>query len=228
MDRQLRKELKECLRELEASGDIEACLRRHPARAEELRPYLEMAATLDPEASAEPSQADRLEGRRRLLSQIAELNLQKRGVGEMMIFGRRLWPVAAAALAAVFLLGGLAGASAVPGSPVPGPQDALPFFQGDDADDACGAAEEDLEAANEAAEEELEAANEAEEELEAANEAEEELEAANEAAEEAAEAVCEAAEAAAEAEEEAAEAAAEAEEEATEAAAAEVEEEEED
>ncbi len=50
--------LARCLEELEASGgDVEACLRRYPERANELRPYLALSASLRGSAPAPPGEA---------------------------------------------------------------------------------------------------------------------------------------------------------------------------
>lgn len=187
MDRDLRKELNECLRQLEASGDVESCLARHPERAQELRPYLELAATLASTKWGEPSAADHQWGRQRLLSELAEPNLRKRGANQMTIFGHRLFPVVAAVLGAVFLLGGAMAASAHSGSPIPGPQDAFSFLHDENQDD--GAADDGFEGEIEA----LQARHEAEIEAPDAqcDSGDEQLDAQDEAAADALEADCE-------------------------------------
>jgi hypothetical protein len=128
MDRNLRKLLADCLRELEVSGDIEACLRRYPDRAQELRPYLERAASLSAQGLADPQPTGQSRGRQRLLSRLAELDQQSGGGKQMTIFNLSLVRAAAMGTAAIFLVGGTAFASAALGGPnlVPGVMDDVP------------------------------------------------------------------------------------------------------
>ncbi len=48
MDSKLRKLLTDCIRDIETGAlDVEGCLQRHPDRAAELRPHLELRSRLN-------------------------------------------------------------------------------------------------------------------------------------------------------------------------------------
>ncbi len=56
MDRKLRKILTECIRDIETGArDVEGCLKRHPDRAGELRPHLELWSSLNVASKAQPN-----------------------------------------------------------------------------------------------------------------------------------------------------------------------------
>ncbi len=76
--------LKDCIRRLEASGgDVEAVLRSHPERADELRPYLELWASLSAVEPAEASPQALMRGRQQLLSAVREAQQAKGGAKVM-------------------------------------------------------------------------------------------------------------------------------------------------
>ncbi len=114
MDRGLRELLEECLREVRAPSDIEGLLRRHPNRAEEMRPYLETAVALRSEQLPGPSSFAQARGREKLLSRLAA---KDGGKGRTTLFGHSLMRAGTLAAGALFMLGGIAGASAAAGGP---------------------------------------------------------------------------------------------------------------
>jgi len=122
MDKKLRKILTECIRDIETGArDVDGCLERHPDRAAELRPHLELWSGLDAASMARPNFAGQQRGHQRLLAAITDL--QKRGERRMIPFLTPALAKAAAVLAGVVLLaGGAAGASAALGGPDVGGQ----------------------------------------------------------------------------------------------------------
>ena len=121
MDRKLRKILTECIRDIEMGArDVEGCLQRHPDRAAELRPHLELWAGLNAAAKAEPDIGSQQRGQHQLLTTLSEV---ERGGRKRMIpfLTPALVKAGAVAVAAVLVIGGTAGASAALGGPnVPG------------------------------------------------------------------------------------------------------------
>ena len=63
--------LEECLRLLDGGASVEDCLSRYPAAAGDLRPYLELRASLTAAGPVEPPAGAYEQGRSRLLSQLA-------------------------------------------------------------------------------------------------------------------------------------------------------------
>jgi hypothetical protein len=74
MDKKLRKILTECIRDIETGArDVDGCLERHPDRAAELRPHLELWSGLDAASMARPNFAGQQRGHQRLLAAITDL-----------------------------------------------------------------------------------------------------------------------------------------------------------
>ena len=117
MDRKLRKILTECIRDVETGArDIEGCLQRHPDRAVELRPHLELWRGLNAAAKAQPNSGSQQRGQHQLLAALSDMD--KRGERRMIPFLTPAVAKAAAVVAGVVLLtGGAAGASAALGGP---------------------------------------------------------------------------------------------------------------
>ena len=68
IDNKLRKILTECIRDIETGAlDVEGCLQRHPDRAAELRPHLELWSGLNASAKAQPNFGSQQRGRHQLL-----------------------------------------------------------------------------------------------------------------------------------------------------------------
>src|SRR3990172_10928803 len=122
MDKKLRKILTESIRDIETGArDVDGCLERHPDRAGELRPHLELWSGLDAASLAKPNFAGQLRGQQRLMAAISDM--QKRGERRMIPLLTPAVAEAAAVLAGVVLLaGGAAGASAALGGPDVGGQ----------------------------------------------------------------------------------------------------------
>jgi hypothetical protein len=73
--------LHECIRQLEISGgDIEAALSRYPEQADELRPYLEVWASLSAAEKAQATPLGAMRGRQQLLTAIARAEQTEQGV----------------------------------------------------------------------------------------------------------------------------------------------------
>lgn len=88
MKRPLDEVLSELLRQLESSGgDIEAALSRYPERAEELRPYLEVWASLSTVQKREATPEGIIRGRQRLLSAVSSTERREGGVVRMRQLG---------------------------------------------------------------------------------------------------------------------------------------------
>ena len=117
MDRKLRKILTECIQDVETGArDIEGCLQRHPDRAVDLRPHLELWRGLNAAAKAQPNSGSQQRGQQQLLGALADM--EKRGERRMIPFLTPALAKAAAVVAGVMLLtGGAAGASAALGGP---------------------------------------------------------------------------------------------------------------
>ena len=76
--------LEECIRRLEASGgDIEAALSRYPEQADELRPHLQVWASLSAVEKQEATPQDTTQGRQQLLDAVATVE-GKEGGKELM------------------------------------------------------------------------------------------------------------------------------------------------
>jgi len=117
MDRNLRKVLTECIRDIETGArDVEGCLQRHAEWAAELRPHLELWSGLNAAAKAEPNLGGQQRGQQRLHAAVSEA--ERKGGKRMIPF---LTPALAKAgalvVAAVLVIGGAAGASAALGGP---------------------------------------------------------------------------------------------------------------
>lgn len=117
MDRKLRKILTDCIRDVETGArDVDACLKRHPDRAAELRPHLELWSGLNAAPKAQPNFGSQQRGQQQLLGALADMERER---------GRRMIPfltpavakVAVVVAAAALLAGGAAGASAALGGP---------------------------------------------------------------------------------------------------------------
>jgi len=117
MDRKLRKILTECIQDVETGArDIEGCLQRHPDRAVDLRPHLELWRGLNAAAKAQPNSGSQQRGQHQLLAALSDM--EERGKKRMIPFLTPALVKAAAVVAGVALLaGGAAGASAAFGGP---------------------------------------------------------------------------------------------------------------
>ena len=109
MDNKLRKILTDCIRDMETGAlDMEGCLQRHPDRAAELRPHLELWSGLNAAAKAQPNFGSQQRGKQQLLGALSDM---ERGKDK-----RKMIPavakVAVVMVAAALLIGGAAGASA--------------------------------------------------------------------------------------------------------------------
>ncbi len=114
MDSKLRNTLTECIRDIETGArDVEGCLQRHPDRAAELRPHLEMWSGLNAVAKAQPNFGSQQRGKQQLLGALSDM---ERGTdrGKMI---PAVAKVAVVMVAAALLIGGAAGASAALGGP---------------------------------------------------------------------------------------------------------------
>src|SRR3989337_4074506 len=97
MDRKLRKILTECIQDVETGArDIEGCLQRHPDRAVDLRPHLELWRGLNAAAKAQPNSGSQQRGQHQLLAALSDMD--KRGERRMIPF---LTPAVAKAAAVV-------------------------------------------------------------------------------------------------------------------------------
>ncbi len=114
MDSKLRKILTDCIGDIETgSRDVEGCLQRHPDRAAELRPHLELWSRLNAAAKAQPNFGSQQRGKQQLLGALSDM---ERGTDK----GKMIPAVAKVAVvmaAAALLVGGAAGASAALGGP---------------------------------------------------------------------------------------------------------------
>ncbi len=114
MDSKLRKLLTDCIGDIETGArDVEGCLQRHPDRAAELRPHLELWSRLNAAAKAQPNYGSQQRGRQQLLGALSDM---ERGPdkGKMI---PAVAKVAVVMVAAALLVGGAAGASAALGGP---------------------------------------------------------------------------------------------------------------
>ncbi len=114
MDRKLRKILTDSIRDIETGArDVEGCLQRHPDRAAELRPHLELWSGLNASARAQPNFGSQQRGKQQMLAALTDM---ERGTdkGQMIPAVAR---VAVVMVAAALLVGGAAGASAAFGGP---------------------------------------------------------------------------------------------------------------
>jgi len=114
MDSKLRKILTECVRDIETGArDVEGCLQRHPDRAAELRPHLELWGRLNAAAKAQPNFGSHQRGKQQLLGALSDMERGK-DKGKMI---PAVAKVAVVMAAAALLVGGAAGASAALGGP---------------------------------------------------------------------------------------------------------------
>ncbi|MDP2674804.1 MAG: hypothetical protein Q8Q00_07845 [Dehalococcoidia bacterium] len=122
MDKKLRKILTECIRDIETGArDMEGCLERHPDRAAELRPHLELWSSLDAAPKARPNFAGQQRGQHKLQATLTDMKERQRRMIPTILAPAAAR--AAAVIAAVALLaGGAAGASAALGGPDVGGQ----------------------------------------------------------------------------------------------------------
>ena len=124
--------LNECIRQLETSGgDIEAALSRYPEQADELRPYLEVWASLSAAEKAQATPLGAMRGRQQLLTAIARAEQTGQGVslinnlvskgGLSMRFLAMFVAGAAVAVGITFLTGNLefGGGSSAEAQPLP-------------------------------------------------------------------------------------------------------------
>lgn len=106
--------LSECIRRLEAGAEVEAVLSKQPEHADELRPHLEVWASLSAVEKAQATDRGRIRGRQRMLSELAGSNrdvgfvrgLASRG-GLSMKFLAVFVTGAALAIGVTFLTGNL-------------------------------------------------------------------------------------------------------------------------
>ncbi len=114
MDNKLRKILTDCTGDIETGAlDMEGCLQRHPDRAAELRPHLELWSGLNAAAKAQPNFGSQQRGKHQLLGALADME-RGQDKGRMI---PALAKVAVVMVAAALLVGGAAGASAALGGP---------------------------------------------------------------------------------------------------------------
>ena len=114
MDNKLRKILTDCIGDIETGAlDMEGCLQRHPDRAAELRPHLELWSGLNAAAKAQPNFGSQQRGKHQLLGALADME-RGQDKGRMI---PALAKVAVVMVAAALLVGGAAGASAALGGP---------------------------------------------------------------------------------------------------------------
>ncbi len=114
MDRKLRKILTDSIRDIETGArDVEGCLQRHPDRAAELRPHLELWSGLNAAAKAQPNFGSQQRGKQQMLAALSDMERGK-DKGKMI---PALAKVAVVMAAAALLVGGAAGASAAFGGP---------------------------------------------------------------------------------------------------------------
>ena len=74
MDSKLRKILTDCIGDIETGArDVEGCLQRHPDRAAELRPHLELWSHLSAAPKAEPNFGSRQRGKQQLLGALSDM-----------------------------------------------------------------------------------------------------------------------------------------------------------
>ena len=119
MDSKLRKILTNCIGDIETGArDVEGCLQRHPDRAAELRPHLELWIGLNAATKAQPNFGSQQRGRQQLLAALAGIDRGK-DKGKMI---PAVAKVAVVMVAAALLVGGAAGASAALGGPDVGGQ----------------------------------------------------------------------------------------------------------
>ena len=114
MDSKLRKLLTDCIGDIETGArDVEGCLQRHPDRAAELRPHLELWSRLSAAPKAQPNFGSQQRGKQQLLGALSDM---ERGTdkGKMI---PAVAKVAVVMVAAALLVGGAAGASAALGGP---------------------------------------------------------------------------------------------------------------
>ena len=115
MDKEIRVQLRGCLREFTASGDIEASLAGQ-ARANEIRPYLALAAALMEDARSLPPASPQLSGRAQLLSALRSTT--RPSGARMGILHLGFARAGAAAVVGLFVLGSVVGGvSAAAGGP---------------------------------------------------------------------------------------------------------------
>jgi hypothetical protein len=140
MDSKLRKLLTDCIRDIETGArDVEGCLQRHPDRAAELRPHLELWSGLNASAKAQPNFGSQQRGRQQLLGALADMERGK-DKGKMI---PAVAKVAVVMVAAALLVGGAAGASAALGGPDVGGQVLSTFGLDNARDHAADQATED-------------------------------------------------------------------------------------
>lgn len=122
--------LSECIRRLERGGELEAVLSEYPEQADELRPHLEVWASLSSVDEAQATQQGEMRGRRQLLNALAKAgqeessslisNLAAKG-GSSMRYVAMLAVGAALALGITFLTGNLefgSGSSTAEADPI--------------------------------------------------------------------------------------------------------------
>ncbi len=74
MDRKLQQILTECIRDIETGDrDVEGCLQRHPDRAAELRPHLELWSGLNTASKAQPNFGSQQRGQNQLLGALSDM-----------------------------------------------------------------------------------------------------------------------------------------------------------
>ncbi len=114
MDSKLRKLLTDCIRDIETGArDVEGCLQRHPDRAAELRPHLELWSRLNAAAKAQPNFGSQQRGKQQLLGALSDME-RETDKGKMIPAVAKM---AVVMVAAALLIGGAAGASAALGGP---------------------------------------------------------------------------------------------------------------
>ncbi len=75
--------LQECIRQLEVSGDIEAVLSKYPELADELRPHLQVWASLSAVEKADATPERTMRGRQRLVAAVANTQRSEGGARAM-------------------------------------------------------------------------------------------------------------------------------------------------
>jgi hypothetical protein len=117
MDKNLRRILTECIRDIETGeGDVEARLERYPNLVAEMRSNLDLWQDLESACLTEPGFAGQQRGQQKVLAALTDLERRDRRMTPTL-----LAPAAAKAAAVIagiaLLVGGTAGASAALGGP---------------------------------------------------------------------------------------------------------------
>jgi hypothetical protein len=116
MDSELRNILAQCISDMDRGTGVEDCLKRHPARAQDMRPHLEAWRALSGVSLKQPPSASFDRGRQVMFAALTTGSHTTRPLSPLRL--APAWAtVAGGIVAAVLLLGGAAGTSAALGGP---------------------------------------------------------------------------------------------------------------